>query len=622
MTSSFSAQDDDELAFLETATSIEQDNDETFLHHQLVTSPLITYAALKHRMTDFPSRGLLGTNAGDRVYLNTNAPSSAVICGVQGSGKSHTVSCILESALIADSRVGRLPEPLSALIFHFDAQDTGRPCEAAFLASPAATHRAVLPHITVLCSPSNLNRRQGAYAALDHVDVEPLYLSEKDLTADRMLAIMGCDNIDTMPLYMHTALLIIRNMGVDAFSYLEFKRRLALERLNPMQKAMIKLRMDLLDAFIHPGARGINSYFTAGGLVLVDLTDPFLDGLTAAVLFDIVLGAFTQWKTVCGKLVVLDEAHKYLVNSETARLTQSISNTIRLQRHLATRVIIATQEPTVIPATILDLASIIICHRFSSPAWCSHLARHVSASTESANWYQQVMLLATGEALVFSPAAVITADESGAVGLLGRDHIKLRIRPRLTLDGGVSLLAVGRSLPASSGGSTASPPSLPTPATTEFDLPVQREAPFRYIPTTPSAALNPIVVSATPFAPPGVQAAFATSDPSAATPSAPSALESTASTPRVYPGSLKHLVGWLMRSGAADAPVKLNDAKSALKSLGLNVKGKSWTQMLKKAVDAGLIGLINKNVTKKELKARGEAKMIYLLHRGPFVYDA
>ncbi|KAF7328522.1 p-loop containing nucleoside triphosphate hydrolase protein [Mycena venus] len=620
MTSSFSAQDDDELAFLETATSIEQDNDETFLHHQLVTSPLITYAALKHHMSDFPSRGLLGTSAGDRVYLNTNAPSSAVICGVQGSGKSHTVSCILESALIADSRVGRLPEPLSALVFHFDAQDAGRPCEAAFLASPA-THHAALPHITVLCSHSNLNRRQRAYAALDHVDVEPLYLSEKDLTADRMLAIMGCDNIDTMPLYMHTALLIIRNMGVDTFSYPEFKRRIALERLNPMQKAMIKLRMDLLDAFIHPGARGIESYFTAGGLVLVDLTDPFLDGVTAAVLFDIVLGAFTQWQTVCGKLVVLDEAHKYLVNSETARLTQSISNTIRLQRHLAIRVIIATQEPTVIPATILDLASIIICHRFSSPAWCSHLARHVSASTESADWYQQVMLLATGEALVFSPAAVIMADERGAIGLLGRDHIKLRMRPRLTLDGGVSLLAVGRSLPASSGGSTASPLSLPTPPTTEFDHPVQREAPFRYIPTTPLAAPNPIVASATPFAPPGSQAAFSTSDPSVATPSALSVLESTTSTPRVYPGSLKHLVGWLMRSGAADAPVKLNDAKSALKSLGLNVKGKLWTQMLKKAVDAGLIGLINKNVTKKMLKARGEAKMIYLLHRGPFVYD-
>jgi hypothetical protein len=68
--------------------------------------------------------------------------------------------------------------------------------------------------------------------------VEPLSLSEKDLTADRMLALMGCDNLEvrltsltltlqsckrieqTMPLYMHTVLLIIRSMGVDEFSYL------------------------------------------------------------------------------------------------------------------------------------------------------------------------------------------------------------------------------------------------------------------------------------------------------------------------------------------------------------------------------------------------------------------
>jgi hypothetical protein len=46
-------------------------------------------------------------------------------------------------------------------------------------------------------------------------------------------------------------------------------------------------------------------------------------------------------------VVVLDEAHKYLINSDTARLTQSISSIIRLQRHLATRVIIATQVGTV-----------------------------------------------------------------------------------------------------------------------------------------------------------------------------------------------------------------------------------------------------------------------------------
>lgn len=30
-----------------------------------------------------------------RLYLNTNAPASFFICGLQGSGKSHTTSCIL-----------------------------------------------------------------------------------------------------------------------------------------------------------------------------------------------------------------------------------------------------------------------------------------------------------------------------------------------------------------------------------------------------------------------------------------------------------------------------------------------------------------------------------------------
>ena len=45
-----------------------------------------------------------------------------------------------------------------------------------------------------------------------------------------------------------------------------------------MQKAMIKLRLDLLDAFLRPEAQDIQSYFCAGKLVLIDLTDPFLDG--------------------------------------------------------------------------------------------------------------------------------------------------------------------------------------------------------------------------------------------------------------------------------------------------------------------------------------------------------
>ncbi|KAF7358060.1 p-loop containing nucleoside triphosphate hydrolase protein [Mycena venus] len=426
----------------------------------------------------------------------------------------------------------------------------------------------------------------------------------------------------TMPLYMHTALLIIRNMGVDAFSYREFKRRISLECLNPTQQAMIKLRLDLLDSFLRPGTRDIESYFTPGGLVLVDLTDPFLDGLTAGVLFDIVLGVFTQWQTVCGKLVVLDEAHKYFVNSESARLTQSVSNIIRLQRHLATRVIIATQEPTVIPPTILDLASVIICHRFSSPAWCTHLARHVSASSESADWYQRVMLLATGDALVFSPAAVIAADGRGGVVLLGREHLKMRVRPRLTLDGGTSLLAVGCRLPALSGDSAASPLllSLPTPPTSQSDLPAQREARVEATGTAPSlAAPTPIVAGAMPLAPLGTPSTSATGSPVGRPASpVPSVVKSTALAPRTVPARFKHLVGWLSSNGAGYGPLKLSATEAALSWVGKQEYASTdkswWMQMIQEAVQEGLIEL-----TDTQLKAGRETR-IRLLARGQLVY--
>jgi hypothetical protein len=280
---------------------------------------------------------------------------------------------------------------------------------------------------------------------------------------------------------------------------------------------------------------------------------------------------------------VLDEAHKYLTNSDSARLTQSVSNTIRLQRHLATRVIIATQEPTVIPPTILDLASVIICHRFSSPAWCAHLAHHVSAgSSEFAaveSWFKQVMLLPTGDALVFSPAALIGADERGGVSLLGREHLRLRVRPRLTMDGGASRLAVGRALPLPP--PAASPPTPPTSAST---LPVRR-------------------LQGTTTAPP--------------------AAKPTASAPRAVPARLKHLVGHLLRGGAENTPLPLAEVATALTALNLlpDVKKSKgwWTQMLQEAVDQGFVEVINGDVPKQELRARGEVKRIRLLDRRPLL---
>lgn len=77
---------------------------------------------------------------------------------------------------------------------------------------------------------------------------------------------------------------------------------------------------------------------------------------------------------------------QYIQGSGTsARLTDSLLTVIRQQRHFATRVVISTQEPTVVPTKFLDLCSIIIAHRFSSPEWLHLLSRHISAADSMAD---------------------------------------------------------------------------------------------------------------------------------------------------------------------------------------------------------------------------------------------
>nr|KMM70717.1 hypothetical protein CPAG_07028 [Coccidioides posadasii RMSCC 3488] len=70
-----------------------------------------------------------------RLFFNVTSPSSTFICGSQGSRKSHILACLLENCLIP-SRAGRLSNPLTGLVFHYDTFicDTGGSSrEAAFL---------------------------------------------------------------------------------------------------------------------------------------------------------------------------------------------------------------------------------------------------------------------------------------------------------------------------------------------------------------------------------------------------------------------------------------------------------------------------------------------------------
>jgi hypothetical protein len=132
------------------------------------------------------------------VLLNTDS-----LCGSQGSGKSHALSCMLEGCLLTDEtilpRVGVNPYPLAGLVFHYDRCQGSGVCEAAYLCTDVPT--------TVLVSPSNYGRLKIAYEAMAekqgaNITVKQLYILPKYLDTERMKTLMAVGREDEVPLYM------------------------------------------------------------------------------------------------------------------------------------------------------------------------------------------------------------------------------------------------------------------------------------------------------------------------------------------------------------------------------------------------------------------------------------
>ncbi|KAJ5817144.1 hypothetical protein N7447_009377 [Penicillium robsamsonii] len=357
-----------------------------------------------------------------RLFFNVSSPSSTFICGSQGSGKSHTLSCILEGCLIL-SKAGRLLNPLTAIVFHYDTficDDGGSPCEAAFLAS----HSNI--KVRVLCAPTNILTIQKTYSRFN-IKVEPLQIDQADLTTKRMLDLMAVgQDSGPVPLYMHTVQRILREMRVlqqksgSQFDYKDFKKRILSSGLLPGQIAPLKQRLDTLESFMHPQQVTLNKKGNG------KKANP--------------RGAGSNWTpkqdTKVGRIVALDEAHKYMKDSVEARnFTDTLLSTVRLQRHLGARILISTQEPT-ISSDLLSLCSVTIVHRFSSPAWIRALQGHVAGAAldvqsnqetsaydddhpENAKIARKLLLfhrivhLRVGEAMLFSPSAVFCTASGG-----------------------------------------------------------------------------------------------------------------------------------------------------------------------------------------------------------------
>ncbi|KAG5931837.1 hypothetical protein E4U53_001576 [Claviceps sorghi] len=343
------------------------------------------------------------------LHYNVTAPSSTFICGSQGSGKSHTLSCLLENCLLA-SDANTLPKPLTGIVFHYDAfssDESGQPCEAAHLSSNPDVS------VRVLCAPTNVAQMRSTYAHLKNVHVQELRLSQRNLNTRRMLDLMAVSSIQGggMPLYFHVLTRILKDMRIKQqqtggrFDYCAFKQALTGEKFSKDQNGPLMQRLETLESFLAPehvgshhggnpalskwDRNGVPIKSTAtqwegkpGQLTIVDLSCPCMTAESACALFNICLSLFLEQNTKTGRVVALDEAHKYMTDStESQALTESLLATIRLQRHLGARVIIATQEPTISPK-LLDLCSVTLVHRFTSPDWLQSLKRHLAAAAQ------------------------------------------------------------------------------------------------------------------------------------------------------------------------------------------------------------------------------------------------
>jgi DNA helicase HerA-like ATPase len=129
------------------------------------------------------------------------------------------------------------------------------------------------------------------------------------------------------------------------------------------------------------------------------------------------------------KLVIFDEAHKYITESE---LIGQVVETIREMRHQATSVLIASQDPLSVPRAVVELTSLLILHRMTSPQWLKHLKSAISALDGIAEGHLAV--LKPGEALIW-------AQRSTDPRYTQRPQ-RVTIRPRFTQHGGGTKTAV------------------------------------------------------------------------------------------------------------------------------------------------------------------------------------
>lgn len=379
--------------------------------------------------------GVLGKAGGKFVGLDLNGTNTISLFGVQGGGKSYTLGTVVEMATQSFPHVNRLPSPLATVIFHYHESQDYAPEFVSMVAanSDEAQKNALqqeygaqpgaLEDVLLLTSPDKIAERKAEFP---DVQIEPIFFSSNELSIKDWRFLMGAMGNQ---MYMKQINLIMRQLR-NKLTLETLQQEVENSALTDSQKSIAQVRLTFAAEFINDNIR-LAEKLKPGRLIIVDLRDEFIEKDEALGLFVVMLNIFANAgrDENYNKLIVFDEAHKYMDNRD---LTSHIVDVIRQMRHQGVSLLIASQDPPSLPNEIIELSSLVIMHRFNSPQWLKHVQRSITAVADLTP--AQLSALRPGDAYVWATKATER--------LFNQKAVKMRFRPRVTQHGGSTKTAV------------------------------------------------------------------------------------------------------------------------------------------------------------------------------------
>ena len=390
---------------------------------------------------DSPQYGILGkmTSNGRVIGMDLNECNTISLFGVQGAGKSYTIGSITEMVLRQFSKVNKLPAPMASVIFHYsDSMDYAPEFtsmvysndEVGQLAKLKAEYGAEpgnINDVILLAPESQVEARKAEYP---DIDVHRIGFDSSELSVKDWMFLLGAMGNDST--YIKELKQIMKSCRHD-MSLVNIRNGVAnSDHMSSSQRSLAEQKLEFAKEYITDGNK-LQQYLKPGRLIIVDLRDEFIEKDEALGLFVVMLNIFSSVMKVEGhafnKFIVFDEAHKYMNNKE---LVGSITTAIREMRHKGVSIMIASQDPMSLPTEIIELSSIVVMHRFSSPAWVKHVQKAITPlQTLTAT---EMATLGSGEAYLWANKATDKA--------ITQRPIKISIRPRVTKHGGDTIQAV------------------------------------------------------------------------------------------------------------------------------------------------------------------------------------